>query len=228
MAGFDYDIGIIGGGAAGLTVAAGAARLGAKTLLVESEKQLGGDCLHFGCVPSKTLIKSAKVYHLMKQAERYGLPPVEIPPVDFGRVRDRIRSVIEVIQKHDSEERFCGLGAKVEFGRAEFSDDHAIRLDGRSISAKKWVIATGSSAAVPPVKGLDRTPFITNREIFYLERLPASMIILGAGPIGTEMSQAFTRLGTQVSVVDMGHQILPKEDRDFADHVQKSLEAEGV
>jgi len=103
MARFDYDIGIIGGGAAGLTVAAGAARLGAKTLLVEREKQLGGDCLHFGCVPSKTLIKSAKVYHLMKQTERYGLPPVKAPPVDFGRVRDRIRSVIEVIQKHDSE-----------------------------------------------------------------------------------------------------------------------------
>ena len=228
MAGFDYDIGIIGGGAAGLTVAAGAARLGAKTLLVEKDKQLGGDCLHFGCVPSKTLIKSAKVYHLMKHAERYGLPPVEVPPVDFGRVSGRIRSVIEVIQKHDSEERFCGLGAKVQFGRAEFSDEHAIRLDGRSISARKWVIATGSSAAVPPVKGLDRTPFITNREIFYLERLPASMIILGAGPIGTEMSQAFARLGAQVTVVDMGHQILPKEDRDLADAVQKTLEAEGV
>jgi pyruvate/2-oxoglutarate dehydrogenase complex dihydrolipoamide dehydrogenase (E3) component len=228
MAGFDYDIGIIGGGAAGLTVAAGASQLGAKTLLVEREKELGGDCLHFGCVPSKTLIKSAKVYHMLKHAESYGLPAVEVPPVDFGRIAARIRAVIAVIQKHDSEERFCGLGAKVEFGNPEFSDEHRIRLNGRSISAKTWVIATGSSAAVPHISGLDRTPFITNREIFYLDRLPASMIILGAGPIGTEMSQAFARLGTQVSVIDMGHQILPKEDRDLADAVQKTLEAEGV
>jgi pyruvate/2-oxoglutarate dehydrogenase complex dihydrolipoamide dehydrogenase (E3) component len=228
MAGFDYDIGIIGGGAAGLTVAAGASQLGAKTLLVEKEKQLGGDCLHFGCVPSKTLIKSAKVYHLMKHAERYGLPRMEVPPVDFRMVRERIRSVIEVIQEHDSEERFCGLGAKVQFGQAEFSDEHTIRLNGQSVSAKKWVVATGSSAALPPIKGLDHTPFITNREIFYLDRLPASMIILGAGPIGTEMSQAFARLGTQVTVVDMGHQILPKEDRDLADALKKNLEDEGV
>jgi pyruvate/2-oxoglutarate dehydrogenase complex dihydrolipoamide dehydrogenase (E3) component len=225
---FDYDIGIIGGGAAGLTVAAGASRLGAKTLLVEKQKELGGDCLHFGCVPSKTLIKSAKVYHMLTHAERYGLPRVEIPPVDFGQLSARIRSVIGVIQKHDSEERFCGLGAKVEFGSPEFSDEHSIRLNGRTVSAKTWVIATGSSAAVPPISGLDRTPFITNREIFYLDRLPASMVILGAGPIGSEMSQAFSRLGTQVTVVDMGHQILPKEDRDLADAVQKTLEAEGV
>lgn len=228
MAGFDYDIGIIGGGAAGLTVAAGAARLGARTLLVEKEKDLGGDCLHFGCVPSKTLIKSAKVYHLMKHGERYGLPPVAVPPVDFRQIRSRIRSVIETIQQHDSEERFCGLGARVEFGTPEFSDDHTIRLAGRLISAKNWVIATGSSAAVPPIKGIAHTPFITNREIFYMDRLPASMIILGAGPIGTEMSQAFVRLGTQVTVVDMGHQILPKEDRDLAQALQRTLEAEGV
>jgi pyruvate/2-oxoglutarate dehydrogenase complex dihydrolipoamide dehydrogenase (E3) component len=228
MADFDYDIGIIGGGAAGLTVAAGASRLGARTLLVEKEKELGGDCLHFGCVPSKTLIKSAKVYHMMKQAERYGLPRVEVPPVDFGQISGRIRSVIGVIQQHDSEERFCGLGAKVEFGNPEFSDAHGVRLNGRTLTARVWVVATGSSAALPPISGLDRTPFITNREIFYLDRLPASMIILGAGPIGSEMSQAFARLGTTVTVVDQGHQILPKEDRDLADTLRKTLEAEGV
>ena len=228
MASFDYDIGIIGGGAAGLTVAAGAARLGAKTLLVEKEKELGGDCLHFGCVPSKTLIKSAKVYHLMKNGERFGLPDVAVPPVDFNRIRSRIRSVIDVIQQHDSEERFCGLGAKVEFGTPEFRDDHTIHLQGRTVSAKTWVIATGSTAAVPPIQGLAQTPFVTNREIFYMDRLPASMAILGAGPIGTEMSQAFARLGTRVTVVDMGHQILPKEDRDLADAVMRTLEAEGV
>ena len=139
MADFDYDIGIIGGGAAGLTVAAGASRLGAKTLLVEKEKELGGDCLHFGCVPSKTLIKSAKVYHLLKHADRYGLPAMQVPPVDFNQISARIRSVIGVIQKHDSEERFCGLGAKVEFGNPEFSDEHSIRLNGSTVSARTWV-----------------------------------------------------------------------------------------
>lgn len=228
MATFDYDIGIIGGGAAGLTVAAGASQLGAKTLLVEKENALGGDCLHFGCVPSKTLIKSARVYHMLKHTERYGLPPVVVPPVDFSQISARIRSVIDVIQKHDSEERFCGLGAKVEFGSPEFGDEHSIRLNGRTLSARTWVIASGSSAAVPPISGLDCTPYITNRELFSLDRLPASMIILGAGPIGAEMSQAFARLGTQVTVVDQSHQILPKEDRDLADALRKMLEAEGV
>jgi pyruvate/2-oxoglutarate dehydrogenase complex dihydrolipoamide dehydrogenase (E3) component len=150
---FDYDIGIIGGGAAGLTVASGSAQLGAKTLLVEKESELGGDCLHFGCVPSKTLIKSAHVYHLMKHATDYGLPAVEVPPVDFSRVSDRIRSVIATIQKHDSEERFCGLGAQVMFGAAAFVDEHSIDLDGKRYSAKNWVIATGSSPVAPPHTG---------------------------------------------------------------------------
>ncbi|MCU0564662.1 MAG: FAD-dependent oxidoreductase, partial [Desulfobacterales bacterium] len=210
MTTYDYDIGIIGGGAAGLTVAAGASQLGAKTLLVEREPRLGGDCLHYGCVPSKTLIKSAKVYHLMRHAERYGLPAVAVPPVDFSRVRERIRTVIGAIQHHDSEERFCGLGAKVLFGAAAFSDDHTVRIEGgAAATARSWVIATGSSAARPPIPGLDRTPVITNRELFELDRLPASLIVLGAGPIGAEMSQAFSRLGTRVTVVDQGHHILP-------------------
>src|SRR4030042_1811939 len=112
MADYDFDIGILGGGAAGPTVASGAARLGAKTLLIEKEKSLGGDCLHFGCVPSKTLIQTAHVYHLMKNAVKFGLPPVELKPVDFAEIARRIQGVIQMIQKHDSEERFCGLGVK--------------------------------------------------------------------------------------------------------------------
>jgi len=228
MATYDYDIGIIGGGAAGLTVASGAAQLGAKTLLVEKEAVLGGDCLHFGCVPSKTLIKTAAVYHQMKHAARFGLPPVDVPTVDFKAVAGRIQSVISIIQKHDSEERFCGLGARVEFGDPQFADEHAIRLNGKTHSAKNWVIATGSSPSLPPIKGLDRTPFVTNREIFSLDHLPESMIILGGGPIGTEMSQAFCRLGTKVTVVNRGNQILGKEDKDMAAAVLEVLKAEGV
>jgi pyruvate/2-oxoglutarate dehydrogenase complex dihydrolipoamide dehydrogenase (E3) component len=228
MAEYDFDMGILGGGSGGLTVASGSAQLGAKTLLVEKERELGGDCLHFGCVPSKTLIRTAHVYHLMKNAEQFGLPPVEVKPVDFREVAKRIQSVISVIQKHDSEERFCKLGVKVEFGEAHFVDEHAIRLNGATRAAKNWVIATGSSPSIPPIEGLDKTPHITNKEIFSLERLPKSMIAIGAGPISTEMAQVFTRLGTRVTVVQRSNQILTKEDKDMADQVMNVLSAEGV
>ena len=228
MANFDFDLGVIGGGAAGLTVASGAAQLGAKTLLVEKEKELGGDCLHFGCVPSKTLIRSSQVYHLMKNAKAYGLPRWRCRPWIIGEIRKRIQSVIGTIQKHDSEERFCGLGAKVEFGNPAFTDEHSIRLNGVTYSAKNWVIASGSSPGIPRLEGLDRTPFLTNKEIFSLDRLPKSMIILGAGPIAIEMAQAFCRLGTQVSVIQRSGQILSKEDKDLADEVMQVLSSEGV
>ena len=228
MTNFDFDIGIIGGGAAGLTVASGASQLGAKTLLIEKEPDLGGDCLHFGCVPSKTLIKSAHVYHQMKHAADYGLPSVKVPPVDFKSVSDRIRSVIAVIQKHDSQERFCGLGVQVEFGEAAFTDEHSVRMGNREFTAKHWVIATGSSPVAPPIPGLDQTPHLTNKEIFYMDRLPESMIILGAGPIGIEMAQALNRLGSRITVVDRADQILTKEDKDMADEAMAVLSAEGV
>ena len=228
MADYDFDIGILGGGAAGLTVASGAAQLGAKTLLIDKEPRLGGDCLHYGCVPSKTLIRSARVYHLMKRAREFGLPEAALRPVDFRKVAGRIRSVIDVIQKHDSEERFCRLGVKVEFGQATFTDEHSITLNGKTVSAKNWVVATGSSPAIPPIKGIGTTPFITNREVFSLEGLPGSMIILGGGPVAIEMAQAFCRLGTNVVVVERGSQILNKEDRDMADLVMTVLGKEGV
>ncbi len=225
---FDYDMGVLGGGAAGLTVASGSAQLGARTLLIEKEKELGGDCLHYGCVPSKTLIRTATVYHLMKNASAFGLPESPVPPVDFRGIRDRIRSVIAEIQKHDSVERFCGLGVRVKFGQAEFLDEHTVRLNGDRLTARTWVIATGSSAAVPEVEGLDKTPYITNREIFYLERLPATLAVLGAGPIAIEMAQAFARLGTRVTVIQRSAQILSREDEDMAAGVMKRLEADGV
>jgi pyruvate/2-oxoglutarate dehydrogenase complex dihydrolipoamide dehydrogenase (E3) component len=228
MAKFDFDIGILGGGAAGLTIASGAAQLGAKTLLIDKEGKLGGDCLHYGCVPSKTLIKTARVWHLMKKARQFGLPDPEIRPVDFKAVAARIQSVISTIQKHDSEDRFCSLGVKVEFGDAVFTDERSISLNGRSYSAKTWVIATGSSPSIPPVEGLDKTPYITNREIFSLERLPDSMIFLGGGPIATEMAQAFARLGSKVTVVQRSGQILSREDKDMADAVMHVLTDEGV
>jgi pyruvate/2-oxoglutarate dehydrogenase complex dihydrolipoamide dehydrogenase (E3) component len=230
---YDYDIAVIGAGAAGLTVAAGAAQAGAKTLIIEQEPVMGGDCLHYGCVPSKTLIKTAHVYHQMQQATRYGLPEVAVPAVDFRRVRDRIRRVIAAIQPHDSPERFCQLGVEVVFGRAEFLDDHKARIethsgDARTISAKNWVVATGSSAAVPSLQGLDSTPYLTNREIFFLDELPSSLVIIGGGPIAVEMAQAFARLGSRVDVIQRSPQILSREDADMAGLVQGLMEQEGV
>jgi pyruvate/2-oxoglutarate dehydrogenase complex dihydrolipoamide dehydrogenase (E3) component len=228
MTQYDYDLGIIGGGAAGLTVASGAAQLGAKTLLIEKEPQLGGDCLHYGCVPSKTLIRTAQVYQLMKNSSKFGLPPITPSPVDFGKVTTRIQSVIDEIQKHDSVDRFCQLGVKVEFGSSVFEDEHQVMINGRRVAAAKWVIASGSSPAAPPYAGLDKVPFLTNKELFSLESLPASMVILGAGPIAIEMAQAFSRLGTRVEVIQRSSQILSKEDKDMADIIMHNLRQEGV
>jgi len=228
MAAYDFDLGILGGGAAGLTVAAGAARLGVRTLVIEKEPHLGGDCLHYGCVPSKTLIHTAKVRHLMATAGKYGLPGADLPPVDFAKVSSRIREVIAAIQPHDSPERFCALGAQVEFGNAGFVDEHSVDLGGRRVSAARWLVATGSSAAIPDLPGLADVPYLTNREIFFLDELPASLLILGGGPIAVEMAQSFARLGSRVAVIQRSAQILSKEDPDLAGIVQQRLEAEGV
>lgn len=228
MSGFDYDIAIIGGGAGGLSVAAGTAQLGARTLLVEREPHLGGDCLFYGCVPSKTLIATARARHVMASAKRYGLPTVDLPPVDFTQVRARIQAVITDIRGHDSIERFCGLGAEVRFGAARFVDEHTAEVDGRRVSAAKWVVATGARAQLPPIPGLAETPHLTNREIFSLERLPERLIILGGGPIAVELAQAFRRLGSQVDVIQRSERILSRDDAAMAALVQQALEAEGV
>lgn len=228
MASYDYDLGVIGGGAAGLTAAAGGARLGAKVLLVEKEPVLGGDCLHCGCVPSKTLIATAKLRHRMLRASDWGLPPMELPPVDFSKVAGRIRSVIAHIQRHDSPERFCSLGAKVEFGSPEFIDEHSIRLNGATVSANRWIIATGSSPAIPSITGLRHTPHLTNKNLFALESLPESLLILGGGAIAVEMAQAFARLGSAVTILQRSSRLLSNEDPDMAGLVQERLETEGV
>ena len=228
MPNYDFDIGILGSGAAGLTVAAGSSQFGAKTLLIEKETALGGDCLHYGCVPSKTLIRTAHIYQLMKNAEKFGLPRIDLTPVDYRDVARRIQSVINSIQKHDSEERFCKLGVKVKFGEAQFTDEHTVTMNGKRYSAKKWVISTGSSPAVPRIEGIDETPFLTNKDIFSLDSLPKSMIIFGAGPIAIEMAQSFCRLGTKVMVIQRSGQILSKEDKDMADQVMNVLSSEGI
>jgi pyruvate/2-oxoglutarate dehydrogenase complex dihydrolipoamide dehydrogenase (E3) component len=228
MSKYDYDLGIIGGGAAGLTAAAGAAQFGAKTILIEKSAKLGGDCLHHGCVPSKTLIRTAGVYALLKRTTEFGLPQVQLPPVDLEAVMNRVKSVIDKIQQHDSPERFCNLGAQVVFGNTFFIDDHSVNLDGQNLSARCWIIATGSSPALPPVEGLINTPYLTNETIFSQKKLPANLIVLGGGPIGLELAQAMGRLGSQVTIVEFMDQILGPEDLDIADILQQQLKEEGI
>ncbi|CCO24864.1 dihydrolipoyl dehydrogenase family protein [Maridesulfovibrio hydrothermalis] len=228
MSKYDYDLGVIGGGAAGLTVSSGASQLGVKVLLVEKEDRLGGDCLHYGCVPSKTLIRTARVRHLMQRAQDFGLPAVDLSPVDYSQVAKRIAEVIAAIQVHDSVERFNSLGVDVQFGDCSFSDKHTIILNGKKISARAWVIATGSSPFAPPVKGLDEVSYLTNMDVFSLESLPSSMIVLGGGPIAVEMAQAFQRLGCAVTVIQRSNQILSKEDADMARVVMEGMEDNGV
>ncbi len=228
MAAFDYDLGILGGGAAGLTAAAGAAQFGAKAILIEKAKKLGGDCLHFGCVPSKTLIRTAGVWSLARRAKEFGLPEVELPPVSLAAVMGRVRSVIDTIQEHDSPERFCKLGAEVRFGTPHFVDDHTIDLDGARLTARAWIIATGSSPALPPVEGLADVPYWTNETVFSQTELPGHLVVLGGGPIGVEMAQAFRRLGSKVTIVEFADQILGPEAPDIAAILRSRLEAEGV
>jgi pyruvate/2-oxoglutarate dehydrogenase complex dihydrolipoamide dehydrogenase (E3) component len=228
MSSYDYDIGIIGGGAAGLTVTAGAAQFGAKALLIEKSPRLGGDCLHYGCVPSKTLIRTAGVWALARRSREFGLPRLELPVVDLGAAMDRVAAVIAKIQEHDSPERFCKLGAEVWFGPPSFVDDHQVEIDGRRVSARAWVIATGSRPALPPVEGLDAVPYWTNETVFSQRALPARLLVLGGGPIGLELAQAFQRLGSRVTVVEFLDQIMGTEDADVAEVVRGRLEAEGM
>ena len=228
MAAFDYDLGVLGGGAAGLTAAAGAAQFGAKTILVEKAKKLGGDCLHFGCVPSKTLIRTASVWSLARRAKEFGLPEIELPPVNLATVMDRVRSVIDTIQEHDSPERFCRLGAEVRFGSSRFVDDHTVDLDGALLTARAWIVATGSGPSLPPVEGIESVPYWTNETVFSQKELPGHLVILGGGPIGVEMAQAFRRLGSKVTVVELSDQVLGPEDPDIALILRNRLEAEGV
>lgn len=229
MADFQYDVIVIGAGAAGLTSSIWSAQLGSKTLIVEKEEKLGGDCLHFGCVPSKSLIKSAHVYHLIKQAEQYGLPKVNIAPVDFSKVRDRIQSIIGGIQKHDSPETFKKqYNIDTKFGSPKFLDHHTIVLSGIKITSKTFILATGSSARILPIEGLKDVSYVTNVEIFSLNKLPASLIVLGGGPIGIEMAQSFSRLGSKVTVVESADCIMPKEDLDVSRYIHDLLAKEGI
>ena len=232
MAKYDYDALVIGGGAAGLTTARIAANFGAKTVMIERDR-LGGDCTWTGCVPSKTLLKAASVMHQTKQAELYGLSPgaVELDPASVMKHVDRVRR--EVYEEADDPLIFEKMGIDVVQGAANFVDEHTIKITDsnglqREVSGKYIFICTGASAFVPPVDGIDSVDYLTNESLFEIDDLPEELIIVGGGPIGSEMSQAFVRLGTKVDVIDMAPGILRNDDPELTSILKETLEGEGV
>lgn len=209
MAKYDYDLIVIGGGAAGLVTSGGAAQLGVRTLLIERHR-LGGECLYTGCVPSKAVIATAAR-----------------PGGDWPAARGAVAEAIKTIEPHDSPERFREFGVEVVFGEATFVGPAAIEVAGRRVTARRFVVATGSDAAIPPVPGLADLPLLTNESIFTLAETPSHLIIIGGGVIGCELSQSFARLGVPVTVVDIGP-LLPNDDPDAAEVVRRQLRADGV
>ncbi len=222
-----YNVVVIGAGTAGLVTAAGTAGLGGRVALIERNK-MGGDCLNFGCVPSKALISSARLIQQIRDAEKWGLDR-QAPQFVFERVFDRMRARRAKIAPNDSQERFESLGVDVFRGEAHFISPDEVEVDGQRLRAKNFVIATGSRAVIPEIQGIDTIPYFTNETIFdELKEKPESMIVLGGGPIGCELGQTLSRLGVKVTIVEYGPQILAPEDVDVAELMQQRFEAEGV
>jgi pyruvate/2-oxoglutarate dehydrogenase complex dihydrolipoamide dehydrogenase (E3) component len=219
------DICVIGAGSGGLSVASGSAQLGRKTVLIE-RGEMGGDCLNTGCVPSKALLAAAKHAEMMRHASQFGIADVE-PNIDAARLHSQLHEIIATIAPHDSQERFEGLGVKVIRASARFADSRTIEAANVRIRARRFVIATGSRASIPPIPGLDQIPFFTNETIFEKDFIPSHLIVIGAGPVGIELAQAHRRLGAQVSIVET-QSALPKEDKDLAAIVLAQLQKEGV
>jgi len=221
------DLVVIGGGAGGLVVASVAAQLGLDVVLINKEDAMGGDCLHYGCVPSKALLKSASVAHIIREANRWGVNAAE-PEIDMQDVNQAIKKAIDTIQVHDSRERFEALGCEVITGEARFTAADQVAVGNQKINAKRFVVATGSYAWVPPIKGLQQVGYLTNEDMFSLPVLPKSMIVLGGGPIGVEMAQAYCRLGTKVTVVELAPRLLFRMDEESSEILAAVLTAEGV
>ncbi|PHQ33899.1 mercuric reductase [Rhodopirellula bahusiensis] len=222
-----YHLVVIGAGTAGLVTAAGAAGLGARVAIIERDL-MGGDCLNVGCVPSKGVISAARVAATVKNASDFSVNVPDGVEVDFDGVMSRMRELRAKISHNDSAKRFQDLGVDVYFGQASFLDSQTIDVAGTRLPFKRAVIATGARAAAPPIKGLDQVDYLTNESFFSLTELPKRIGIIGAGPIGCEMAQSFAQLGSEVFLIESQHGILPKEDREAADIVQKAMLADGV
>jgi pyruvate/2-oxoglutarate dehydrogenase complex dihydrolipoamide dehydrogenase (E3) component len=222
----EFDLAIIGGGPGGLAVAAGGAARGAKIALIEKNR-LGGDSLWHGSVPSKALLKSARVAHMARHADRWGLSPADAKP-DLAHVMRHVEDVVRDIAGDYTPEHCRAMGVTLIEGSGRFTSPQAFDVGGRTITARHFVLATGSRPAIPPIAGLAYVPYLTNETVFALREDVAHLIIVGAGPVGSEMAQAFRRLGSVVTVVDMANRVLPREDADVAAVVQRRLESEGV
>jgi pyruvate/2-oxoglutarate dehydrogenase complex dihydrolipoamide dehydrogenase (E3) component len=220
-----YDLAVIGGGSAGLSIAAAAAQFGEKVVLFE-KSAMGGDCLNAGCVPSKALLAAAKAAQAQRTPAPFGVAARE-PKVDFAKVMDHVQQVIGTIAPHDSVERFEGLGVKVVQAAARFVGPRTLEAQGERFEARRIVIATGSRAGVPPIPGLKDVPYLTNESIFNNRVLPSHLLIIGGGPIGLEMAQAHRRLGSEVTVLEAA-KVLAKDDPEAAAVVTDALKAEGM
>lgn len=222
-----YNLVVIGGGTAGLVSAIGAAGLGAKVALIEKHL-LGGDCLNVGCVPSKAIIRAARAAAAVREAADFGVNVPAGVTVDFGKAMERMRRLRADISPHDSAKRLTELGVDVFLGGGKFTGSDSVEVAGQTLRFSKAVIATGARAAAPPIDGLSEVPYLTNETLFSLTELPNRLGIIGAGPIGCEMAQAFARLGSEVILVQSEDGILPREDRDAAELVRVALERDGV
>lgn len=225
----EYDLVVLGGGVAGLTIGKYAPQFGARVAIVEAQR-LGGDCTWYGCVPSKALIASANIAATTKRAESFGLPPVaDTEPVNLALVLERVHDLQHhIYEESDSPDALRANGCDVIEGRGRFTSPHTLDVDGRQITARAFCIATGSHPAVPPIDGLDQIAYHTNRTIFDLKRLPRRLLVIGGGPIGVEIGQAMSRLGAHVTIVEMAPRLLPREDDEVSDVLRQALTAEGI
>lgn len=222
-----YDVVVLGGGAAGLTAALAARHEGASVALVEREPRIGGDCTFHGCVPSKALIDVAQVVHEARRALAAGTVAGELR-VDFARVSAHRAAVVDEIARDERDERFLDAGIAVHHGESTVLDRREVAVGGRTLRAGRIVIATGADPAVPPVPGLAAVPYLTNRTVFSLDRLPARLVVLGGGATGLELAQAFRRLGSDVTVVELAQQLFPAGEPETSSAVTALLAAEGV
>ncbi|WP_224241786.1 mercuric reductase [Hyalangium gracile] len=221
-----YNLVVLGAGTAGLVAAAGAAGLGARVAIIE-RRLMGGDCLNYGCVPSKALIRSARVAATVRESRAYGVEAGE-PKVDFEKVMERVRSLRAGIAQHDSAERFKGLGVDVHLGEGRFVAPDAVEVAGQRLTFSRAIIATGGKPAVPSIPGLEEAGYLTNETVFTLTSLPARLVVLGAGPIGCELAQALRRLGARVALIGKEERLLPREDPEAGAVLTQRFESEGI